>query len=242
MVDPKRIGSIGHSHGAYETLFAAAFEPRISAAVASCGFTTFRSDPNPERWSHLTALIPQLGCYLPDVASIPFDWQHVLGLTAPRHLFVWYATQDTIFPKTDNLDGLLKDVQKVYRLEGAADALSWQAFQGPHKFPKAGREEAYRWLETAFAPNTAAGGTNAPRGEIASAFFPASLGRPCASQRAHTGVGRRHPRLARRTGKALDRAVGRLPVEPHVRQHATQGVAGMVGRLLPGLQETRADV
>src|SRR5207245_7580000 len=117
-VDPHRIGSIGHSHGAYGTLFAAAFEPRIAVSVASCGFTTFRSDPNPERWSHSTALIPQLGNYLPDVASIPFDWQHVLALIAPRPLYVWYAMKDSIFPRTDNLDGLLKDVQRVYELYG----------------------------------------------------------------------------------------------------------------------------
>jgi oligo-alginate lyase len=187
MVDPRRIGSIGHSHGAYGTLFAAAFEPRISAAVASCGFTTFRSDPNPERWSHLTALIPQLGFYLPDAASIPFDWQHVLALTAPRPLFVWYATQDTIFPRTENLDSLLKDVRTVYRLYGAADALEWQAFEGPHKFPLAGREQAYRWLEATFArrpaatqptsvgSNSAPAATNATRRKVASAFFPAEL-------------------------------------------------------------------
>ena len=148
-VDPKRIGSIGHSHGAYGTLFATAFEPRIAAAVASCGFTTFRSDPNPERWSHLTALIPQLGFYLPDVAGIPFDWQHVLALAAPRKLFVWYATKDAIFPKTENLEGLLKDVQRVYGLYGAESALKWQAFDGPHKFPQSGREAAYRWLDEA---------------------------------------------------------------------------------------------
>jgi len=141
-VDPKKIGSIGHSHGAYGTLFAMAFEPRIAAAVASCGFTTFRSDPNPERWSHLTALIPQLGFYLPEVASIPFDWQHVLALAAPRRLFVWYATKDSIFPNTQNLDGLLKDVQKVYQLFDATNALSRQAFEGPHKFPQAARAVA----------------------------------------------------------------------------------------------------
>jgi len=187
MVDPKRIGSIGHSHGAYETLFASAFEPRISAAIASCGFTTFRSDPNPERWSHLTALIPQLGFYLPDVAGIPFDWQHVLGLAAPRPLFIWYATQDTIFPRTDNLEALLKDVQTIYRLQGATDALTWQAFQGSHKFPQAGREQAYRWLERALAAKSAApppaavnstsasGTTNAAHGKLASAFFPSAL-------------------------------------------------------------------
>jgi len=190
-VDPQRIGSIGHSHGAYGTLFAAAFEPRISAAVASCGFTTFRSDPNPERWSHLTALIPQLGFYLPDVASIPFDWPQVLALIAPRKLFVWYAAKDSVFPKTENLEGLLMDLHQVYQLYGATNALAWQAFDGPHKFPPAGREAAYRWLDENLAPLTrssgresasSASGENQHRlppaamtAKSASAFFPGEL-------------------------------------------------------------------
>jgi len=151
-VDPLQIGSIGHSHGAYTTLFAAAYEPRISVAIASCGFNTFRSDPTPDRWSHLTALIPQLGTYLPQVKDIPFDWQHVCAMIAPRPLFVWYATQDTIFPNTDNLDAMFKDVRGVYGLYGAADDLMWQAFDGPHAFPTDGREMAYTWLAERFFP------------------------------------------------------------------------------------------
>jgi dienelactone hydrolase len=150
-VDTHRIGSIGHSHGAYGTHFGIAFEPRISAAIASCGFTTFRRDPAPNRWSHLTPLIPQLGCYLPDVASIPFDWHHVCALAAPRPVFVWYATRDSVFPKTDNLDTLFQDVRQVYRLYGADSALAWQAFDGEHRFPEAGRKAAYAWLEKQLA-------------------------------------------------------------------------------------------
>ncbi len=149
-VDSERIGSIGHSHGAYGTLFAAAFEPRIKAAVASCGFTTFRSDPNPERWSHLTALIPQLGFYLDDVSSIPFDWQHVLALIAPRRLYVWYATKDSIFPRTENLDALFKDVQLIHEVDGKKDLIRWEAFDGPHQFPAAARVRAYDWLADGF--------------------------------------------------------------------------------------------
>lgn len=144
--DPLQIGCIGHSHGAYGTLFAAAFEPRIAAAVASCGFTTFRSDPVPNRWSHLTALIPQLGTYLPDVAQIPFDWQHICAMIAPRPLYVWYATKDTIFPNTTNLDAMFTDVRGVYGLYGAADDLAWRAYDGPHRFPDDGRAAAYVWL------------------------------------------------------------------------------------------------
>lgn len=151
-VDPLQIGSIGHSHGAYTTLFAAAFEPRISLAIASCGFTTLRSDPEPDRWSHRTALMPQIGTYLPDVGQIPFDWQHVCAMVAPRPLFVWYATQDDIFPNTDNLDGLFHDVRDVYRLYGAVGELSWHAFEGAHTFPVHGRQTAYRWLEERLFP------------------------------------------------------------------------------------------
>jgi len=151
-VDPLQIGSIGHSHGAYGTLFAAAFQPRISLAIASCGFTTFRSDPEPNRWSHRTALIPQIGTYLPDVQDIPFDWHEVCALIAPRPLFVWYATKDAIFPNTENLDGLFKDVRGVYGLYGAADDLAWHAFDGPHRFPQPGRDRAYKWLEDRLFP------------------------------------------------------------------------------------------
>ncbi len=151
-VDPLQIGCIGHSHGAYGTLFAAAFDPRISVAIASCGFTTFRSDPTPNRWSHLTALIPQIGDYLPGVEEIPFDWQHICAMIAPRSLYVWYTTQDDIFPNTDNLDAMFRDVRSVYGLYGAADELVWKSMAGPHKFPKAAREEAYRWLAQRLFP------------------------------------------------------------------------------------------
>ncbi|MBP7933171.1 MAG: acetylxylan esterase [Phycisphaerae bacterium] len=151
-VDRLQIGCIGHSHGAYGSIFAGAFEPRISLVIASCGFTTLRADPTPERWSHLTPLMPQLGTYLPDVASIPFDWPEILALIAPRPLFVWYATQDTIFPHADNLDAVLEDVVTAYRLYGAGNELAWKAFDGPHSFPPHGRSQAYRWLEERFFP------------------------------------------------------------------------------------------
>lgn len=178
-VDSNRIGSIGHSHGAYWTLFATAFEPRIQVAIASCGFTTFRSDPSPNRWSHLTALIPQLGFYLPDVANIPFDWQHVLAMAAPRSLFLWYTTNDSVFPHTDNLHGLLRDVQKVYRLHDAEGRLAWQCSDGGHGFPKIRREAAYDWLDNVLASIPAQGSAPASSAasatKTASAFYPGWL-------------------------------------------------------------------
>src|ERR1051325_8113379 len=59
-VDPNRIGCIGHSLGAHNALFAAAFDPRIRTTVSSCGFTRFTWNDNEGRgqpgdltdWSH----------------------------------------------------------------------------------------------------------------------------------------------------------------------------------------------
>jgi dienelactone hydrolase len=151
-VDPLQIGSVGHSHGAYSSLFAAAFEPRIALVVASCGFTTFRADPTPERWSHMTSLIPQLGVYLPHAEQIPFDWHHILALIAPRPVRIVYSLDDAIFPNTDNLDALLTDVRSVYGLYGAAGELAWNAFEGGHAFPEPLRNEAWSWLEERLFP------------------------------------------------------------------------------------------
>jgi dienelactone hydrolase len=149
-VDRLQIGSIGHSHGAYTSLFSAAFEPRIALVIASCGFTPFRDDPRPSRWSHRTALIPQLGFYLSDFTQIPFDWQDICALIAPRPLFIWYGLQDAIFPNTDGVDAMLRDVRDVYGLYGAANDLAWHAFDGEHSFTERGRELAYAWMAERF--------------------------------------------------------------------------------------------
>ena len=50
-VDGERIGCIGHSLGGYCTLFLAAMDERIRAAVSSCGVTVWAADPNRLNWS-----------------------------------------------------------------------------------------------------------------------------------------------------------------------------------------------
>jgi dienelactone hydrolase len=54
-VDPKRLGAIGHSLGAEEALMLAAFDERIGATVASCGYATFAAETNRLRWARARA-------------------------------------------------------------------------------------------------------------------------------------------------------------------------------------------
>jgi len=148
--DAKHIGVIGHSHGAYGALMGAAFEPRIGAVIAGCGFTTLRADPNPERWSHLTALLPRLGFYRDEISGAPFDWHEVLACIAPRPLFNWATLEDSIFPNTANFTEVYEQVREVYALYNAESHFEGRLAPGSHAFPKEAREEAYTWLDRQF--------------------------------------------------------------------------------------------
>ncbi len=150
-VDPLRIGCVGHSHGGYTALMAAAFEPRVTLAIVSCGFSTLREDNRPDRWSHLTPLWPQLGVYLPHVDQVPFDWHDICSLIAPRPLCVWYAARDDVFPHTDALRKIAPQLRGVYGLYGAANDVIFVSADLPHGFPRQARQAAWQWLDERFA-------------------------------------------------------------------------------------------
>jgi dienelactone hydrolase len=162
-VDPRRIGAIGHSHGAYGSLHAAAFDDRIQVVVASCGFTTFRSDGNTFRWSHATPLMPKLGFYLggkemtwetfqrfklKEVNQVPFDWHHILALIAPRPLFLSVSLDDEVFPGGESIRShVLPRVEPIYALYKSREKLEGQFFRGGHSFPEEAQRKAFAWLD-----------------------------------------------------------------------------------------------
>jgi len=157
-VDPARIGSLGHSHGGYTTLFGMALDTRIAAGVSNCGFDTFRIDGNTFRWSRATALIPRLGFYIsspyinmgsyratPDseVVRTPFDLHEMAALAAPRPLLLSCSDQDAIFPNAG-----WSTRQALPLLEPLFGAhLASHFFRGGHGFPPAVRLNAYAWLD-----------------------------------------------------------------------------------------------
>jgi dienelactone hydrolase len=150
-LNAKRIGCVGHSHGAYGTLFSMVADPRIDAGIMSCGISLLRDDPNPERWWRRTSLIPRLGYYESDKAKSPIDFHIWLALCAPRPVMVIGGKQDTIFPNQAALPKRLEEVRKVYRLLGKADGLEEFIFDGPHSFHATARERGYAMLEKALS-------------------------------------------------------------------------------------------
>jgi dienelactone hydrolase len=162
-VDPRRIGSIGHSHGGITTLWGMAIDERIRAGVSSCGYDTFRLDGNTFRWSHATALLPRLGFYvtsryitmdryraMPDseVINVPFDQHMMLALIAPRPLLLSTSDDDFVFPNGGwSVRRSLARVKPIYEALGASARLDAYFFSGGHSFPGHASARAYSWLD-----------------------------------------------------------------------------------------------
>jgi dienelactone hydrolase len=162
-VDPKRIGSIGHSHGGITTLWGMASDHRIRAGVSNCGYDTFRIDGNTFRWSHATALLPRLGFYvssrhitmdryrgMPDseVVQVPFDQHMLLALIAPRPLLLSTSDDDFVFPNGGwSVRRSLARVKPLYEALGASGRLEAFFFSGGHSFPGHVSARAYTWLD-----------------------------------------------------------------------------------------------
>lgn len=152
-VDPDRIGCIGHSLGGHNSLFTAAFDDRLKAAITSCGFTSFAKyyGGNLKGWTS--------DRYMPRIASVyqmkpermPFDFTDVLAAIAPRAVFVSAPVKDDNF-EVSGVKDVARIVDPIFR---QASAKVMPRFVYPdcgHDFPPEVREEAYTWLDSILKP------------------------------------------------------------------------------------------
>jgi hypothetical protein len=75
-------------------LYAAALDPRVKGVVSISGFTPMRTDTADRgtggiaRYSYERGLIPRLGFFVGHEAQLPYDFDDVLSLIAPRPVLV----------------------------------------------------------------------------------------------------------------------------------------------------------
>ena len=149
-VDADRIGCIGHSLGGHNTLFLAVFEPRVKAAVSSCGFNAFAKYKGGDLtgWTH-DGYMPRIATvYGKDPTRMPFDFTEVIAALAPRPCFVNAPLRDDNF-EVSGVRDCIAAAAPVYALFGAKHALVAHYPDAGHDFPPDIRDAAYAFLRKA---------------------------------------------------------------------------------------------
>jgi dienelactone hydrolase len=148
-----KYGALGHSLGGHNALYTAAFDDRIQAVVSSCGFDSFLAyyDGNPENWQPgrgwcQERYMPKLAEYQGRLQEIPFDFHELLGVLAPRPLYINAPLEDENF-RWRSVDEIVAAATPVYRLYHAAENLRVEHPACPHDFPPEQREQAYQFLK-----------------------------------------------------------------------------------------------
>jgi dienelactone hydrolase len=123
-LDASRVGCVGISGGGTCTLFSAALEPRIRAALVSGYLNTFRDS--------IGSISHCMDNYVPGILNWA-EMYDIAGLIAPRALFVESGTKDDIFPVEASVASF-KKVSRVYEVFGSSDRAKQEVFNEAHSF------------------------------------------------------------------------------------------------------------
>lgn len=139
LVDPERIGMIGHSLGADTTLWTMPFEPRIkAAAVSGTGIIKEWADNG---WNPYALPFSEL---LVEIAPRPFF--EVTGRHDPCNFL-----DDQSAPWTDvkmsRKRAAYAAARAVYAERGCPGGVELWEHDGGHAFPAEGRQRCYAWLK-----------------------------------------------------------------------------------------------
>lgn len=143
-VDAKKLAVIGHSLGGHNSLFVAAFDPRLKAVVTSCGFNAFAKyfGGNLKGWTSQR--------YMPRIAEVfhnsprevPFDFTDVFEAIAPRAVFVNAPLRDANFEVSG-----VRDVAGAVGARFPKERLVVEHPDAEHDFPPDVRQRAYAFMK-----------------------------------------------------------------------------------------------
>ena len=149
-VDKERIGVIGHSLGGHNSMFTAAFDPRIKAIVSNCGFTRFHKYYGGalKGWTSDRYMPTINSVYHNNPDEVPFDFTEIVGAFAPRPFLASAPVDDSNF-EVSGVRDVITVAQPIYTLYGKGENLQANYPASAHDFPADARQIAYRFLEKA---------------------------------------------------------------------------------------------
>lgn len=155
MVDSSKIWVFGYTMGGTVGLYAAALDERIAGAVSICGFTPMRTDTPDKgtsgmtRYSHLYGLIPRLGLFAGQEKNLPYDYDDLMAMVAPRPLLVVQPARDRDATPAD-VRTAVSNAKKIYTLQGAGNKIALQEPDDYARFPASTQDKVIEWMKTNF--------------------------------------------------------------------------------------------
>ncbi len=167
-VDPKQIACLGHSLGGHSSLFAAAFDPRISVTMANGGVLGWmrpqdhwaraggyeplapageKAKAGVGRYTYIKGFAP----YLKDLKKVPpVDFDDLMLLIAPRPLLVMESEKEFADYGFPAKAARVLAAYRPNRPKPERDEFTpfqTKSYPGPHDFPEGIRDFAWKWLE-----------------------------------------------------------------------------------------------
>lgn len=142
-----RYGAIGHSLGGHNSVYTAAFEPRVKAVVSSCGLDSYVDYKKGDirGWTS-DRYMPRLLAYRDRLSELPFDFDEILAVIAPRPCLISAPLNDDNF-NWKSVDRISESARRVYRFYGKSGNLRVIHPDCDHDFPDEARKLAYELFD-----------------------------------------------------------------------------------------------
>ena len=137
-VDPERLGVTGISGGGSQSWYIAAADPRVKAVAPVCGASTLEAQIGTR------TIDGHCDCMMP-INTFLWDFQDIGALIAPRPLLIAQADRDGL-NTIESVQGLKKDIKKMYDLYGVPGHISLVESPGGHSYHKISRQEIHSFF------------------------------------------------------------------------------------------------
>jgi len=147
--DHSKIYICGFSYGGMVGLYATAFDKRIAGLAVFSGFTPMRTDTNDQptggiqQYYQWHSVLPKLGLFNGNESEIPYDYDDVIKMIAPRNCLVYAPLND----RFANADDVKKCVDKARNAWTDSSKLVFNAPDEICRFQKNQQNVFIDWLD-----------------------------------------------------------------------------------------------
>jgi pimeloyl-ACP methyl ester carboxylesterase len=151
MVVPDKIYLYGYSIGGTVAIYTAALDARVKGIVAVSAFTPMRTDTAERgtggiaRYSNVHDFIPKLGFFVGHESQLPYDFNDLLALIAPRPVLLVQPTLDRDANPAD-VRNAVRQAEHIYSLYGAGNNLQLREPWDFNRLPNNTLNETVQWM------------------------------------------------------------------------------------------------